>query len=179
MTVVNGYPDGDVTGTVTADGKITIQWKDTGDECWIKVKRKETSNCSSSAPSKNFLSRVLSLAKVKPTITQSPSGKLNVGFIHDVTYTASAQYPILGKKDSLSLDDFKLTEFIWTIPPTWSLTSGGQFETITVRTDLGKGGDVTAKAYNRRCLNSQDIQVLVHLKRSEKCRHHAFLLGLP
>lgn len=33
LTVVNGYPEGDVTGSVSSDGKITVTWKDTGDSC--------------------------------------------------------------------------------------------------------------------------------------------------
>lgn len=154
MTVVNGYPEGDATSNVSSDGKITIFWKDTGDSCFVKVQKKTTSNCSSAAGSKNFFIPVLSLTKVKPEITQNPPGKFDVGFIHDITYTVSAQYPWLGKKDSFNLSDFILTEFVWTIPPGWSIISGGQFTTIKVRTDLGTGGKVTAKAINRRCLSS-------------------------
>lgn len=112
MTVVNGFPEGDVSSSVSSDGKITIFWKDTGDSCFIKVQKKTDASCSSSAGTRSFFIPVLSLAKVKPTITQNPSGKLDVGFIHNVTYTASAQYPWLGKKDSLNLNDFELTEFI-------------------------------------------------------------------
>jgi hypothetical protein len=154
MTVVNGYPEGDVTSSVANDGKITINWKDTGDSSRIKVQKKTDNACSNAPIPKDFFIPVLSLAKVKPTITQNPSGNLIVGFFHEITYTASAQYPWLGKKDSMNLNEFKLTEFVWTIPQSWSLTSGGQFETIKVTTDLGKGGNITAKAYNRRCLGS-------------------------
>lgn len=153
LTVVNGFPEGDVSSDVTSDGKISIQWKDNGDSCFINVKRKSDSSCSSAALTKKFFIPVLSLAKVKPTITQVPAGKLDVGFVHNVTYVASAQYPWLGKKDSLNLNDFKLTEFIWTIPSGWTLTSSGQFETITVQTNVNSGGNVTAKAWNRRCLS--------------------------
>lgn len=177
MTVTNGFPEGDVTSNVSSDGKITIFWKDTGDSCKIKVQKKTDSNCSSSAPTSNFFIPVLSLAKVKPTITQNPPGKLDVGFVHDVTYTASAQYPWLGKKDSLNLNDFALTEFIWTIPSGWSLTSSGQFETITVKTNLGTGGMVTAKAYNRRCLSSAGYSGTGEFKAERKMPSPCFSTG--
>jgi hypothetical protein len=155
MKVVNGIPEGDVTSSVSADGKITINWKDNGDSCKIIVTRKNESACTEgnapAAQGKSFFIPVLSLAKVIPTITQTPAGKILAGFTHSITYTASAQYPFLGIKDSLDLSPFKLTSFVWTKPTLWSYTSSTTQETITVTTDLGTGGNITAYAFNRVC----------------------------
>jgi hypothetical protein len=90
LSVTNG-----TAGAVT-NGIVSIIWEDDGDSCKINVKKSEASPCSTAAPGATFFIPVLSLAKVKPTITQTPPGSLDVGFVHNVSYTASAQYPWLG-----------------------------------------------------------------------------------
>jgi PKD-like domain/Secretion system C-terminal sorting domain len=61
--------------------------------------------------------------------------------------------------DSANLEDFELTEFIWTVPSGWTITSSSQFETINVTTDLGTGGEVTARARNRACTTSNNSDI--------------------
>jgi Secretion system C-terminal sorting domain len=179
LTVVNGFSEGDVTSDVTSDGKINITWKDNGDSCWIKVGKKTDQSCNTAPIARNFFIPVLSLKKVKPTITQTPSGKLDVGFIHDVTYKASAQYPWLGRLDSLNLNDFKLTEFVWTIPSGWTFNGSSQFETINVETNLGTGGMVTARAYNKKCLAIAESSSIGEFKADRKMPSPCFPSGPP
>jgi hypothetical protein len=166
MTVVNGSPGGDVTSSVSSDGKIKINWPDNGDTCWVKVAKKTDAACSEAAPTLNFLIPVLSLAKVKPSIEQIPAGALDVGFIHNVKYVAKAQYPFLGIKDDSS--SFKLDEFAWTIPSGWTFNGSAQFDTISVKTDLKTRGLVTAKAYNKKCLGNSGTSAAGELKADRK-----------
>jgi hypothetical protein len=150
LTVVKGT----ASGNVGADGTITIVWQDTGDSCLIKITRDAAANCGTAAEGQSFFIPVLSLAKVKPTITQLPPGKFDVGFTHTIRYKASAQYPWLGALDSNNLNDFRLTEFQWTIPSGWSYNGNTIFDTLNVTTDYGTGGEISATAYNRRCFTS-------------------------
>ena len=146
LFVTNGDPDGDVS----ADGKIKIFWFDTGDTCKILVKPCDT--CSTAAPKRTFIVRVLSLKKTLPTITQDPPGRLNVGFTHIVKYSAEAKYPFLGSEDNANASPFKLDYFYWKVPTNWTInTTPNDLPTITVTTDVGTGGNVTAQARNNAC----------------------------
>ncbi len=152
MNIVNGFPAGDVTDMIQADGRITINWQNNGDSCKIVIGKIAGQACSAK-PTRTFFIPVLSIAKVKPTITQTPAGKPTAGFTHKITYKATAYYPWIGKKDSMNLAAFKLDQYQWTVPLGWTITAGNQtqFETIEATTNLGTGGAITARVYNRAC----------------------------
>jgi hypothetical protein len=146
LFVTNGDADGDVS----ADGRIKIFWFDTGDTCKIRVKPCDT--CSTAAKERTFNIRVLSLKKTLPTITQDPPERLDVGFTHTIKYTAEAKYPFLGTEDDADESPFKLDYFYWKMPTNWTInTIPNDLPTITVTTDVGTGGNVTAQARNNAC----------------------------
>jgi hypothetical protein len=146
LDVINGDADGDVS----ADGKIKIFWYDTGDTCKVIVTPCDT--CATAAPKRTFIIRVLSLKKTLPTITQDPPERLDVGFTHTIKFTVEAKYPFLGTEDDADESPFKLDYFYWEIPNNWTInTVPDDLPTITVTTDVGTGGNVTAQARNNAC----------------------------
>jgi hypothetical protein len=134
-----------INGTVVQnndDGTLIVNWFDNGLKGSITVTR-NNDGCSGIAGTRTFDVPIKTLAQVRPTITGplAPNGP-RAGFVNPVTYTAQLNWPFRGTNDP---DPFPVTEFNWTLPPGWSNnTFPATSPTITVVTNIGGGGQITA-----------------------------------
>lgn len=128
---------------------LTVIFFDNGKRAKITIAKKTDSGCSNAASGKVYDEiPIKTLFGLSPTIT-GPTN-VPVGFANTLQYTASLNYPFRGTNDPPTLP---VTNFIWTLPVGWTNTTiPSTSPTITVVTDLGTGGPISAEPIHA-CVN--------------------------
>lgn len=144
--ILGGFQNGN-TSTFTGGSQVQIKWLNTTSSGSIQV---NATNCnpSSGNSSKTWTIPILSINGVNPSaVTGAPT--INVNVTSNQVYSIDQiNFPNIGSGD---VSPKQVNGYEWEIPTGWTVVSGGNTKSITVKPDNCSGGNIRVRGKNTAC----------------------------
>jgi hypothetical protein len=153
-TVTNGSIQGGIqngnVSTYSGGNLVTITWFDVTQNGQINI---QTRNCSpsggnTSGSGTTFTYAILSINGVNPG-TVSGASAVTVNVTSNQSYSIpQINFPNIGSGD---VNPKQVNGYEWEIPSGWTVVSGGNTKSVTVKPDNCSGGNIRVRGKNTAC----------------------------
>lgn len=146
-SIQGGFQNGNVS-TFSGGNSVNISWFDVTQNGQIKVKARDCSPSSGNSSTFTFTYAILSIKGVNPGAI-SGSDQVEVNVTANQTYSVpQINFPNVGAGDA---NPYQINGYEWEIPAGWTVISGGNTKTITVKPDNCSGGNLRVRGKNTQC----------------------------